>query len=173
MEAEGTLEVVAEIAIAITGFAGIVGALAGGRLRPDHPHIWLPFWALIEGGLGVLFAALFPMLPHYFGLADRPVWAVSSGFVVVLIVCHIVFMSPRFLRAIRHRSWVRLHALEIPLQFAFLIALLSQLLNALGVGLQQSVGGFLLGLYCLLLGTTLNFAYLIYVLVRPEDESAA
>jgi hypothetical protein len=123
--------------------------------------------------LGVLFAALFPMLPHYFGLADRSVWAVSSGFVVVLIVCHIVFMSPRFLRAIRHRSWVRLLALEIPLQFAFLIALLSQLLNALGVGLQQSVGGFLLGLYCLLLVATLNFAYLIYVLVRPEDESPA
>ena len=34
MDAEGTLEVIAEISIAFTGFAGIVGALAGARLRP-------------------------------------------------------------------------------------------------------------------------------------------
>ena len=96
MEAEGTLEVVAEISIAFTGFAGIVGALAGAKLRPAQLHVWLPFWLLIEGGLGTLFAALFPMLPYHLGLPDPHVWSASSGFVVILIVCHIAFMSPRF-----------------------------------------------------------------------------
>ena len=171
MEAEGTLAVVAEISIAFTGFAGIVGALASGRLRPTHPHVWLPFWAMIEGGLGTLFAALFPVLPYYLGLSERIVWAASSSFIVILIVCHVVFMSPRFIRAMRNSSWVRMLALEIPLQSALVIALLSQLLNALGIGLQQSVGGFLIGLYFLLLISGLNFAYLIFVLVRPEDAS--
>ena len=173
MEAEGTLEVVAEISIAFTGFAGIVGALAGEKLRPTHPHVWLPFWAMIEGGLGTLFAALFPMLPYYLGLSERHVWAASSSLIVILIVCHVVFMGPRFIRAMRHPSWVRLPALEIPLRSAIVIAFLSQLLNALGLGLQQSVGGFLVGLYLLLLLSGLNFVYLIFVLVRPEDAPRA
>ena len=173
MEAEGTLQVVAEISIAFVGFAGIVGALAGGRLRPSQPHVWLPFWVMIEGGLGTLFAALFPVLPYYLGLSERQVWASSSSLVVILIVCHLLFMSPRFIRAFRDQSWVRLWALDILVQASLLIALLTQLLNALGIGLQQSVGGFLVGLYFLLLISGLNFAYLIFVLVRPEDASRA
>ena len=172
MEAEGTLEVVAEISIAFTGFAGIVGALAGAKLRPAHLQVWLPFWLMIEGGLGTLFAALFPMLPYHLGLPAPHVWSVSSGFVVILIVCHIAFVSPRFIRAARNPSFVWLPALQI-LQIgarsALVIALVSQLLNALGVGLPQSAGGFLIGLYCLLLVSGLNFACLMFVLLRPED----
>ena len=172
MEAEGTLQVIAEISIAFTGFAGIVGALAGAKLRPAHLHVWLPFWLMIEGGLGTLFAALFPMLPYHLGLPDPHVWSASSGFVVILIVCHIAFMSPRFIRASQNPSWVRLPAFQIGqigARSALVIALVSQLLNALGVGLPQSAGGFLIGLYCLLLVSGLNFTYLMFVLVRPED----
>ncbi len=113
------------------------------------------------------------MLPYYLGLSERQVWASSSGLIVILIVCHLVFMSPRFIRAFRDQSWVRLWALDILVQASLLIALLTQLLNALGIGLQQSVGGFLVGLYFLLLISGLNFAYLILVLVRPEDASRA
>jgi hypothetical protein len=169
MEAEGTLEVVAEISIAFTGFAGIVGALAGAKLRPAHPHVWLGFWLMIEGGLGTLFAALFPMLPYHLGLPDPHVWSASSGFIVILIVCHIAFMSPRFIRAMKNSSYVRLPALVIGARSALVIALVSQLLNALGVGLPQSAGGFLIGLYCLLLVLGLSFAHLMSVLLRPED----
>jgi hypothetical protein len=173
MEAEGTLEVVAEISIAFTGFAGIVGALAGAKLRPAQPHVWLPFWLMIECGLGTLFVALFPMLPHHLGLADWHVWSASSGFVVILIVFHIAFMSPRFIRASRDPSSVRLPALQIAARSAVLIALVSQVLNAVGVGLPQSAGGFLIGLYCLLLISGLNFTYLVFVLLLPEDGTRA
>jgi len=169
MEAEGTLGVVAEISIAFTGFAGIVGALAGAKLRPAHVQVWLSFWFVIEGGLGTLFAALFPMLPYHLGLPDPHVWSASSGFVFILIVCHIAFVSPRFIRASRDPSYVRVPALQIAARSALVIALVSQLLNALGVGLPQSAGGFLIGLYCLLLLTGLSFPYLMFVLLRPED----
>ena len=150
-------------------FEGIVGALAGEKLTPEHPQVWLPFWAMIAGGLGTLFAALIPMLPHHLGLPDRHVWAISSACVATLVVCHAVFLAPRFFRAMRD-SWVHLPVLEFPLRLAFPLALVSQVLNALGVGLPQSAGGFLIGLYLLLLISTLNFAYLVYVLLRPEDD---
>ena len=168
MDAEGTLEVIAEISIAFTGFAGIVGALAGARLRPAQLHIWLLFWFMIESGLGTLFAALFPMLPYHLGLPDRYLWSVSSGLIVILIVCHGAFMSPRFIRAQRDPSLVRLPVLQIAVRAALVVALVSQLLNALGVGLPQSAGGFLIGLYFLLLVTALSFVCLMVVLLRPE-----
>ena len=90
MHTEGILEVIAEIAIASTGFAGIVGALAGDPIT----------------------ASLF------------------------------------FARA-------------------------SQFLNTLGIGLRQSAGGFLIGLYLLLLASGLNFAYLMYVLVSADQGRAS
>lgn len=66
MNAENALATIAQIGVALAGFAGIVGALAGERLRPTHPEVWYPFWALISSGLCVVFVALFPFLLHYF-----------------------------------------------------------------------------------------------------------
>ena len=95
MEAQSTLEVVAEISIAFMGFAGIVGALGGRRLTPERPHVWVPFWVIIEVGLGTLLVALLPMLLHHLGLPDRLVWASSSAFVAILVICHALFMGLR------------------------------------------------------------------------------
>jgi len=50
MHAESLLEAIAEIGVALAGFAGIVGALAGEKLRPEDPGLWLPFWVMISGG---------------------------------------------------------------------------------------------------------------------------
>ncbi len=173
MDAEGTLQVIAEIAIAFTGFAGIIGALGGTRLSPAHLEVWLPFWAMIEGGLGVLFAALFPVLPHHLGVSGQLSWAISSAVVVALLICHFVFFAPRFIRAQRDGSLVKMPAFDVPVRVCFLVTLVSQVLNTFGLGLPQSAGGFLIGLYSLLLMLGLNFAFLVYVLLRPPDSSRA
>ena len=173
MEAQSTLEVVAEISIAFMGFAGIVGALGGRRLTPERPHVWFPFWVIIEVGLGTLLVALLPMLLHHLGLPDRLVWASSSAFVAIMVICHVLFMGPRFLRAMRDPSWVRLPALERSVQLSLLLLFVSQVSNAIGVGLPQSAGGFLIGLYLLLLMSGLNFSYLLYVLLHSQGEPPA
>ena len=172
MDAQGTLEVIAEISIAFTGFAGIVGALAPGRLKAEHRQIWLPFWAMIEWGLGTLFAALFPMLPHHLGASDPLVWSLSSVFVVLLLVRHGIFSSPQFLRAARDPSHLHLPGIEVSLRVVFALTLVTQVLNAVGVGLSHSVGGFLVGLYGLIVISALNFAYLMYALLLPEGGSS-
>ena len=100
MEAEGTLQVIAEISIAFTGFAGIFGALGRQKLRPDNPSVWLPFWSTMELGLASLFAAILPALPHQFG-AESLTWVISSAALVLFVVSHLVFMVPRILRADR------------------------------------------------------------------------
>ena len=77
------------------------------------------------------------------------------------------------MRAYRNLSLVRLPALEHPLRAAVFLALVSQVLNTFGIGLPQSVGGFLIGLYLLVLVMALNFAYLMYVLVRDDNDLPA
>lgn len=169
MDAASTLETVAEIGVSLAGFAGIIGALAGGRLRPAHPEVWLPFWAMISSSLLIVFAALFPFLPHGLGAPENLSWAASSAFVAVLTATNLAFFMPRILRAIRAGVFARIWALSVPLDLSALLVLGTQVLNTLGIGLAQSAGGFLVGLYLLLLIAGLNFVFLLLVLGRTGD----
>jgi hypothetical protein len=122
LEATGTLEVLSEIAIAFAGFAGIVGALAGTKLSPDHPSVWLPFWCIIEFSLATLFAALLPIVLHELGAPPPLVWTLSSGTLAAFLLCHFAFITPRFLRADRQGARVRLLWLDTPILLGLLLA---------------------------------------------------
>ena len=174
MEAESTLETIAEIGVSLAGFAGIVGALAGEKLRPAHPEVWLPFWAMIASGLGIVFAALFPFLPYHLGAPEHVSWAASSAYLTVLLASNLAFFRPRILRAVRAGVFRSIPAISVPLDLSSLLVLVSQVLNTLGIGLSRSAGGFLIGLYLLLLISGLNFVFLLYVLGRtPGGPPAA
>ena len=170
MYAESILVAIAEIGVSLAGFAGIVGALGGGKLRPANPEVWLPFWVMISGGLGIVFAALFPFLPYHLGAPDHVCWALSSAFVTILTAGNLAVFIPRFLRARRRGFLGGILTFEILLYLISFFLLVSQVLNTLGVGLPQSAGAFLAGLYLLLLISALNFVFLLYVLGgrRPD-----
>jgi len=168
MYAEYILEAIAQIGVSLAGFAGIVGALAGEKLRPEDPGLWLPFWVMISGGLSIVFAALFPFLPYHFGAPDHVSWAASSAFVTVVTACNLAFFTPRFVRARRDGALARTLAFDVLLHLISFSLLVSQVLNTLGVGLHQSAGGFLAGLYLMLLISALNFVFLLYVLGYPR-----
>jgi hypothetical protein len=168
MYAESILEAIAAIGVSLAGFAGIVGALAGAKLRPADPGIWLPFSVMISGGLSLVFAALFPFLPYYFGAPEHILWAASSAFVTVLVACSLTFFTPRFLRARRDGVHAGSLAFDILLYFISFVLLVSQVLNTLGVGLPRSAGGFIVGLYLMLLISALNFVFLLYVVGYPR-----
>jgi hypothetical protein len=168
MNAESILVAIAEIGVSLVGFAGIVGALAGEKLRPANPEVWLPFWVMISGGLTLVFAALFPFLPYQLGAPDHVSWAASSAFVTVLTVCNLAFFAPRFLRARRNGFLGGILAFEVLLYLISFFLLVSQVLNTLSVGIPQSAGGFLVGLYLLLLISALNFVFLLYAIRYPR-----
>src|SRR5262249_34547315 len=155
---------IAEIGVSLAGFAGIVGALAGAKLRPADPRLWLPFWVMISSALSIVFAALFPFLPYHFGAPDHISWAASSAFVALLTACNLAFFTPRFLRARRDGVLTGMAAFDVLLHLISFFLLASQVLNTLGIGLPQSAGGFLAGLYLMLLISALNFVFLLYVL---------
>ncbi len=164
MDAESTLQTIAEIGVSLAGFAGIVGALAGEKLRPAHPEVWLPFWAMIASGLDITFSALFPFLPYHFSAPDPWIWASSSAFVTAVTGSNLVFFMPRIRRAAREGVFRRIPLIAVPIDTSCALVICSQVLNALGIGFSHSSGGFLIGLYLLLLVSGLNFVFLLYVL---------
>ncbi len=173
MDAESfLLEAIAGIGVSLTGFAGIIGALAGEKFRHADPELWLPFWVMISGGLGIVFAARFPFLPYYLGAPVRVLWGASSAFVVILTACNLVYFAPRCLRAQRDGVLARTFAFSVLMHVISLLLLISQVLNVLGVILPRSAGGFLLGLYLMVLVSALNFVFLLYVLGGPRRGSA-
>jgi hypothetical protein len=164
MDAESLLEAIAMIGVSLAGFSGIVGALAGEKFRRANPQVWLPFWVMISGGVAIIFAALFPFLPYHLGASDLVTWAASSAVVTVLTACNLAFFTPRFLRAQRDGVFAGMLAFAVLLHLVSFILLVSQVLNTLGVGFTRSVGGFLIGLYLMLLISALNFVFLLYIL---------
>lgn len=169
MNSESTFEALAQIGVALAGFAGIVGALAGERLRPVHPEVWYPFWAMISSGFCVVFAALLPVLLHQFAIPDNLTWAASSTFVFVVTLSNLAFFLPRILRAARNGQFRRIRTIAVPVDLTSFLVLATQALNALGIGFTRSIGGYLVGLYLLLIVSALNFAFLLYVLGRAPE----
>ena len=169
MDASDSMHVIAEISVGFIGFAGIVGALARGQLTPEHRHTWLGFWTMIEFGLVMLLASLLPSLLALLGAANP--MRLASALFALFLVGHLALITPRFARARRGVDWPRGILLLDAATFLFLvIAAVSQSANALGLGFATRSGGFLLGLYSLLVVSGLNFALLAYLILLPEAD---
>jgi hypothetical protein len=107
-------------------------------------------------------------LSYHLDAPDHVSWAASSAFVTILTACNLAFFTPRFVRARREGALATMLAFAILLYLVSFFLLVSQVLNTFGVGLPQSAGGFLIGLYLMLLISALNFVFLLYVLGRPR-----
>ena len=112
MQAEGPLLVIAEVAIALAGFASIVVAIRGTTpsnwTRQDRfglVNVFVP-------SVSVFFCALFPFPLYLTGWDEPTVWRVSSGLFGSTTLCYLVVLSVR--------QWGV--APRVPLLFWFFVA---------------------------------------------------
>jgi hypothetical protein len=88
---------------------------------------------------------------------------------IVLTAGNLVFFTPRFLRAQRGGVLARRLAIDVLVYLSPFVLLVCPVLNALGVGLRQSAGGFLIGLYLMLLiSASVDFVFLLSVFAGPR-----
>jgi len=73
------LATIAQLGVAITGFSGIVIAVRQRGVETWTPSEILRFRNMLLYGAYLLFFALFPFLPHYFGASESQTWSFSCG----------------------------------------------------------------------------------------------
>jgi hypothetical protein len=97
VEGSDILQTIAEIAIALTGFTGIVVAL-GGRTRDGFSgFVMVRFRILLVASLAALAFALLPILLHHLAVPAAVVWSLSSAVVAAFMV-PIVILDVRSFR---------------------------------------------------------------------------
>ena len=150
-----------EIFLALAGFTGIVAALGQRSEGKWRPIDVVRFRGLLEGSLAGLFFSVIPFGFYYFGVAERIIWSICSGFLAVYIVYALVknVRKHRALRASSDPDFVPgvrrfLVVLAIPV-----VAILA--LNAAGLVFEQPFAAYLLALIVSLAGCCAMFVLLL------------
>jgi hypothetical protein len=86
MEGSDVLQTIAEVAIALAGFTGIVAALRGQTVESLSSFALFRFLVLLIASLVALGLALLPFLFHYHGVPPPVTWSACSAVVAVIMV---------------------------------------------------------------------------------------
>ena len=158
MEASEELLTIAELAIGLAGFSGVVVAFnRGGGLRPTDRF---RFIALFTSAITVLIVAFVPFGFHHAGQAAPALWMASSAvqlvfWVSIFLVLGIRF-RPEFDTDEQLSNWV-----SVPLYgLSFLIPIL-QFANLIGWPMKSGPLLYLAGLILWLVTTSFLFALLV------------
>jgi hypothetical protein len=166
MQGEGFLLAIAQIAVTLAGFSGLVVAIRGAPPATWHPRdIWSLSW-MFGTSLGALFMALLPLLLAFFRLPDGLVWTVASlvmGFFMIVFGVAMA-LSGRRLTRLGHRPRVR----YFPMAATFLLLMCGLLSGLGGAGIfpDARIGFFVLGLVACLLVSALSLVVFLVVLAR-------
>ncbi len=161
MEESETLRTLAEVAVALTGFTGIVAVLgrrAGGEWSPLE---WLRLRMLLEASLAVLFLSLLPVLLSTLRPSQGSLWRVANSAQVVVHLGGALLLVLRVSR-LEPSQWPSeerwLTALLAPLSLVIILVQAGAVL-----GLLPGVASFvyLLGLMYLLALAALHFVLLL------------
>lgn len=155
---------VAEVAIALAGFSGVVAILgqrsSGEWSEPD----WLRFAMLLAFSFGAVLFSLLPTLVLALGASEPAAWGISSGLLFVFLVTGYVIVVRRVsaLGEVADREFPRAIGLTVGVISLPVLAMLA--LNALGVVFSREFGPFFLGVLWLL--STAGFQF--YRLLRLQ-----
>lgn len=166
MQHEGFLLAIAQIAVTLAGFSGLVVAIRGASPTAWHPRdIWSLSW-MFGTSFGALFLALLPLLFASFRLAEGQAWAVAdlvmSAFMIVFSIA--MTLSGRRLTRAGHPPRVA----SFPMA-ATLLLLSCGCLSALGgAGIFPAlrIGFFAFGLIACLLVSALSLVVFLVLLAR-------
>ena len=166
MQAAEVLTVLAEISIALAGFAGIVVAFRQRGIDGLQPHELVRLRFMLIAACGLLFFSLLPFLLHYMNPEGEATWALSSSVMAVGLVAVALFGYLQTRDAVLSKSlWTYLYI------FGSLVFATVALSNGLTLMGSAEPGFYLAGLGWLLFFATSLFVRLIQPSVASKAES--
>ena len=163
MERFDSLEIFAEIGIALAGFSGVAAAIAGRSTVGLLPRQRPGFWSVIACGLAAAMGALIPQAVSNFGVAELTVWRVGClAFAILFVIAWVVLW----------RYHQRLNREGTPSPFARAYPISGVIVAALALSLLLAATGLLsaFAAYYMALVATIGFAansFILFLLVPP------
>jgi len=109
------LFILAEVSVAVTGFAGIAAAIGKPKSELERRHVR----SVVDSGGWTIVLSLLPAFVSLLGLSEEVVWRVSSGIVlVVIVVYHAMLLNRTGLKAAFEGAFVRVGAVGALLSLA-------------------------------------------------------
>jgi hypothetical protein len=168
MQGSDELLTIAELAIGLAGFSGVVVAFGyRGKLEEVDRY---RFIALLGASFITAILAFVPLLLNHAGFGNGPMWRLSSAIAITAQALYTPAIVPRLPRAAR-RSEAGAPASILAVTWALSGALLLlQAANALAWPFAPGPLPYLLGLLIWLLWSAILFGFL--VLFRPREPAA-
>ena len=169
MEGADALGLIAEVGIAVAGFAGVIATLRapGGRIGA---YAAFRIGVLLGLSASAVLLSLLPSALHFAGLSAHGIWTLSSSVMVLLIVAI-------FLGSIRASTRLAIAGEEGPpgLRFfaPFIIATYASIiaLQVANATFQHQLWPFYLGLVLMTALSLVVFAYILFAPSRGEVQA--
>lgn len=166
------LIIVAELALGIAGFSGVVVALGA------RPGIWprvdrLRLAALLSFSLGALLIVLIALTLLALNFGDQTVWRLSSLFMTILFAAILLSIVPGAWSITRHTTGLKSSysmAVFIPSVLATAVSVVVQIMNVFGLFTEQAFGAMFSGLAVALTISGVNFVRLLFVARGASDD---
>jgi len=84
-----SLETIAELAIALAGFSGLIAMIRSGPVHDWPPRARLAFWITLNWSMASVFFAALPSILHPFGVTG---WALSSLIIGIALALGVILM---------------------------------------------------------------------------------
>ena len=100
MQGEGPLLTIAEISVALAGFASVVIALRGAGPRSWSAQDRFGLGNVLAASVGTLFGSLLPFPLSYLGWSGEVVWGVTNATMGVIVLGAVSLLSSRGRKAV-------------------------------------------------------------------------
>ena len=170
MEGADALGMIAEVGIAIAGFAGVIATLRapGGKIGT---YAALRIGGLLYLSATVVLLSLLPFAFHFAGVSSRAIWGLSSGAMVALATA--ILLAPyTFVKSMRPTATPDLAPGIGRLQPIFMtIQTLNVVLQAGNVAFIRQLWPFYVGLLTITTLSLFSFAYILFAPSRSEVQA--
>ena len=142
------LFILAEVSVAVTGFAGIAAAIGKPKSELARWHVR----NVVDSGVWTIVLSLLPAFVGLLGLSEETVWRASSGIAFVVIVVYQALLLKRDkLKVAFEGAFVRVGAIGAVLSLAICAA------NAVGLTGAYYEAGYMYVLYWFLIQALIFF----------------
>lgn len=164
MDSTDALTTIAEVAVGLAGFSGVVVVL--GRQPGEFTRVEAGrLVVLLMSSLGALFFALLPFALFPLGLDTSTVWRIAAGLVAILALSHLG-VSYSELRRVRNEAPEVYSRVVASVHFSILFAVLLLQLAIVIMGGELALSLYIFGLLGLLVVAAFQFVRILFV--RPR-----